>query len=655
MSTLIQLTIDDIPENILIYRYINENFVLVDMNKMAESSRGVQKEEVLDHVLDKNDSSAKKFYEKLWRVHQFGDKEECELNTYKDKKLYLCQHHNISKLPNGDIITLYRDITRKKRYEIKLRQQTQQFEEAQKIANFGSWEWDIETNEITWSDEVFRIFGEEIQSFSPSYEIFLSYLNEKDVVSLQERITYAKIHKKPYSFEHQIMGKDGNCRSVRETGKLYYDNEGKALKMIGTILDITERKEIKTNLKEGEEKFRILSQSDMMGIFIYNKFFTYVNEAFIKMTGYSSDELYKMAAWEVIEPSLQSTIKSMVQRRIKGDKIPQKYNDLKIVTKEGVVKTVRVITQTISHHGKYSGMGTMIDITDIEETKEKLKLLAQAMEQMDELVRITDKNGVILYINEALIRHTGFTRRDLIGHKINIFKSGKHSPTFYKDLWKTVLSGKTYKGIFVNQKKDNSLYYEEEVITPIKDQKNKIIYFIATSQDITKRIQMEEKLYRLATIDELTEIYNRHKINEEINIGIDRVKRYKETFVLIMFDIDFFKVVNDSYGHDVGDFVLKELSRLVLNNIRESDRFGRWGGEEFMLVLPHVDKKQALFTAEKLREAVSSHDFKEAVHITISMGVVCFEKGDTKETVLKRVDKALYQAKEEGRDRVVFL
>lgn len=294
------------------------------------------------------------------------------------------------------------------------------------------------------------------------------------------------------------------------------------------------------------------------------------------------------------------------------------------------------------------------DVTGVQEAQEQLKLLAQAVEQMDEMVRITDRNGIITYVNDAMLSHTGYTKKELIGKKIGMFKSGFHHKAFYEDLWDTILSGKTFHGVFTNRNKDKKLYYEEEVITPMMDEDGEIQHFVATSQDITERILIEEKLQKLATVDSLTGIYNRYKINDEIEIEIGRNRRYEEDFALVMFDIDYFKRVNDTYGHETGDYVLQEISAAVAKEIRESDRFGRWGGEEFMVILPTLKREEALHVSEKLRAKIENHDFRDVGQITVSMGVTVFTSKDTKETLLKRVDDALYRAKDEGRNRVVF-
>ena len=273
---------------------------------------------------------------------------------------------------------------------------------------------------------------------------------------------------------------------------------------------------------------------------------------------------------------------------------------------------------------------------------------------MDEMVQITDIEGNIIYVNSAIMKHTQFSKEELLGKNNRIFKSGSHSKDFYKELWDTILSGKIYQNILINKKKDGSLYYDEKVISPLKDENNDICCFISTGRDITDRIALEEELNKLATKDMMTGIYNRYKINSIIEDEIKRAKRYGEIFSLIMFDIDYFKKVNDTYGHDIGDYVLQELSRIILQSIRQTDSFGRWGGEEFMLVVPYTNKQEAIELAQKIRNEVQNHSFEYVKQITLSIGVTQYLDNEEKDTLIKRVDSALYKAKANGRNQVVF-
>lgn len=172
-----------------------------------------------------------------------------------------------------------------------------------------------------------------------------------------------------------------------------------------------------------------------------------------------------------------------------------------------------------------------------------------------------------------------------------------------------------------------------------------------------KKLELElkrtnEKLSLLATTDPLTGISNRLKFNAELDVEMDRARRYRVALCLIMFDIDYFKRINDTHGHHAGDRVLKEMAGLVSDNIRSTDWFGRWGGEEFLVLATHKNLEEAAQFAEKLRELIDAFTFNGGLHVTVSFGVTEFKPDDTIEAFTNRVDEALYKAKKNGRNRV---
>jgi diguanylate cyclase (GGDEF)-like protein len=166
---------------------------------------------------------------------------------------------------------------------------------------------------------------------------------------------------------------------------------------------------------------------------------------------------------------------------------------------------------------------------------------------------------------------------------------------------------------------------------------------------------MQFDFERLASTDNLTGIYNRHKFEELFKIELARVARYKNKLALIMLDIDHFKKVNDTYGHDIGDLALKNVVNVINSNIRHTDIFARWGGEEFLILCPETDSENALILSEKLRRAIEVTVFKKVGKVTCSFGVASYEDDEAGDSFLKRVDNALYTAKDEGRNRVVVI
>lgn len=171
-------------------------------------------------------------------------------------------------------------------------------------------------------------------------------------------------------------------------------------------------------------------------------------------------------------------------------------------------------------------------------------------------------------------------------------------------------------------------------------------------QHYSQTLENEKKLEHLSQTDQLTGLYNRHKLHQVFTSEINRSNRFEEVFGVILLDLDLFKNVNDTYGHDVGDLVLKEISNILKDNIRASDTLGRWGGEEFLIIMPKIDIKGAKILAEKLRKEIENHQFTIAGKMTASFGLAYYKKGDDENSIIKRADDALYKAKEFGRNIV---
>lgn len=172
--------------------------------------------------------------------------------------------------------------------------------------------------------------------------------------------------------------------------------------------------------------------------------------------------------------------------------------------------------------------------------------------------------------------------------------------------------------------------------------------------EIKVRKKTEKKLEILSITDPLTLLYNRRKFNEILSYEILKNRRYGSGLSLIMCDIDNFKLINDKFGHETGDKVLQQFAQTIKISIRNSDLFARWGGEEFVFLIPDADPEMARSIAEKTRELINETEFKVVDKITISLGVATLNSDDNKETLLDRADQALYKAKEKGRNVVVI-
>ena len=177
---------------------------------------------------------------------------------------------------------------------------------------------------------------------------------------------------------------------------------------------------------------------------------------------------------------------------------------------------------------------------------------------------------------------------------------------------------------------------------------------MAVFHEITEQKRLEAELERLATHDRLTGSYNRAKLYELLEIAREECERYATPFSVIMLDVDHFKAVNDRLGHQAGDEALRELTRRIDRELRGTDAFGRWGGEEFVVLASHTDIRDAAELAERLRARIAHPAFEGIGTITISLGVAAYQPGEAVVNLEKRVDDALYAAKEAGRNKVVI-
>ncbi len=186
----------------------------------------------------------------------------------------------------------------------------------------------------------------------------------------------------------------------------------------------------------------------------------------------------------------------------------------------------------------------------------------------------------------------------------------------------------------------------------VRDDDDKVINFVGYLSDITELKSKEFELQRLSQTDKLTQLFNRVYLDEVLQAQYSRFKRYNEQCSIIMLDVDYFKRVNDEFGHVIGDSVLIEFAQLLRGTVRFGDVVGRWGGEEFLIVLPHTSITEAMIVAEKLRRNIEYHHFAHVRHKTASFGVVAFEESCELETLIDLADQALYRSKERGRNCV---
>jgi len=290
------------------------------------------------------------------------------------------------------------------------------------------------------------------------------------------------------------------------------------------------------------------------------------------------------------------------------------------------------------------------DITVRKKAEEKILCerdkLTNILDSMEDGVYIVNQQYDIEYINPVIKKEFGPTN----GRKCyEYFHDRQEVCPWCKN--KDVFEGKTVHWEWYSFKNQRTY---DLLDTPLKNPDGSISK-LEIFRDITDRKEMEKNLEKLATIDILTGAYNRSKFDEIIKREMERAVRFDLLLSLIMFDIDHFKEINDTYGHLAGDNVLRKIADIVRENMRKIDYFVRWGGEEFIIIAPETDLKRAKALSERIRRVTEDKRFEKTEKVTLSFGLTEFQKSDTVDTFIKRADDAMYLAKKSGRNRIKII
>lgn len=293
-----------------------------------------------------------------------------------------------------------------------------------------------------------------------------------------------------------------------------------------------------------------------------------------------------------------------------------------------------------------------------EQTEQELRKLHNAMIHSVNSIIITDFEGTVEYVNPCFEATTGFSSAEMVGHKLNQLRSDQTADATYREMWRRIKSGAVWEGELQNRKKNGDLLWELVSISPVLNAQGVITHFIGTQHDISERKAMEERLNYLAYHDDLTGLPNRTLLNDRFSQNRAQAKRRQETFALLILDLDNFKVINDTLGHNTGDKVLIEIAKRLREQARSGETVTRYGGDEFVILLTDISSKKELSVAAKRITDIVAEPIEEdgrTLHVTCSLGLAIWpDNGDDLPNLLSHADAAMYRAKEQGRDRFEF-
>jgi diguanylate cyclase (GGDEF)-like protein/PAS domain S-box-containing protein len=421
--------------------------------------------------------------------------------------------------------------------------------------------------------------------------------------------------------------------------------------------EIARRKQTEILLRESEQKYRLLVENTKEVIFVVQDGqIRFANSEALRRSAYSQEDFAHEFFHQFIHPDDREMVVERYMKRMKGEDVPS-TNSFRVMDRHGNIWWGLFSIVSIDWQGKPAVLVFGTDITELKNTEDELRESEERFRSFfsnshASMLIIDPGTGNIEDANPAACDFYGYTRKELTTMRISDINL-LHPEEVLEEMRQAKSQERNYFN-FRHQLANREIRDVEVYSGPIVVQGRELLYSII--HDITERKRLEGELHRLATTDSLTGAYNRQQFMNKAQEEFLRCMRYARPVSVLMIDIDHFKLINDTYGHQVGDTVLKKMVQKCLAVLRRTDVFGRLGGEEFGVVLTETDHEKGFGLAERLRETLDSplvQTLDGPIRFTVSIGFSTIHESDASiEDVLRRADRALYKAKDRGRNCV---
>jgi diguanylate cyclase (GGDEF)-like protein/PAS domain S-box-containing protein len=568
----------------------------------------------------------------------------------------------------GSLAALARSLQQRQQIAARLHEAHHRMLEAQRIACLGSWELDPETRLLHLSEEAFRIF--ELDPQTPAVEIYqraLDRIHPEDRAVATSAYRQALRSEGAYDFNHRLLlPLAGECW-VHARGRVSFDARGKAISLAGTVQDISARRREEAEREALNRDKLLLLDSTGEGIYGIDTtgHCTFINQAGAHMLGYRVEELIGRDIHELIHhhradgspyPSAQCPV---VLATLSGESC--RRDDEVFWHRNGQAIAVEYAAHPVRDGELVSG--TVVTFSDISARKRaELELrIAEAAFQTQEGMFVTDAEGCILRVNRAFTEITGYTAAEIVGKNPRERSSGRQDAAFYAAMWERIRATGAWKGELWNRRKNGEIYPESITITAVMGDSKHVTHYVATMHDISERKAAEEKIRSLAFFDALTQLPNRRLLMDRLHQAQTSSARSKSFAGLMFIDLDRFKQLNDTHGHDKGDLLLQQVAQRLQGCVREADTVARLGGDEFVVLVESlsVDTGEAVGQLTRLGQKMLAalnepYDLAGLVHSsTPSMGLTLFSgQAVSGEDLIKQADLAMYQSKAAGRNQL---
>ncbi len=448
------------------------------------------------------------------------------------------------------------------------------------------------------------------------------------------------------TIEAAHQARDGHIIQIEVSANFFvFDGHGYIMSL---VRDITERKA----LYEDIHRHKLIIDTSREGFWRADNrgFVRQVNQSYADMTGYTLAELCGMHISQLDAHDKPEDVQNRIKEIYETGSISFETQHRH---KDGHLIDIEVSTTLLRDTDEF--VVFCRDISDRKLAEQNLQVTASVFSISQEAITITDANNNIIDVNFAFTKITGYSREEVIGKNPRILSSGHQNKAFYAQMWAELKRDKAWRGEIWNRRKSGETYPELLSISILCDNDGKVLRHVAVFSDIIQLKEHEAELTRVAHYDPLTSIPNRLLLADRMKQGISQTSRDRNMMAVCYLDLDGFKSINDTMGHEVGDGILVEVSKRIENTIRGGDTVARLGGDEFVILLLGLEKgEECLTTLDRLLKAIAEPiSLQDKTHkISASIGVSIYPTdNEDPDTLMRHADQAMYVAKESGKNR----